>query len=111
MRLKSLTDASGVVTTDATGVAVAGAGESTLQLGVPAVAEVAAVNAAAAKITVGYTVSDALSLSFKHDNNGTADAVNTLGATYTMGALTLGLSGADNDTTDYSVGYAAGPLV
>ena len=103
-------DASGVITTDPTGAATAGAGESTLQLGVPAVAEVAAENAAAAKIAVGYTVSDALSLSFKHDTNGTADAVNTLGATYAMGSLTLGLSGADNDTTDYSVGYAAGPL-
>ena len=66
--------------------------------------------ASASKVTVGYTVSDALSLSFKHDNNGTATAVNTLGATYAMGSLTLGLSGADDDTTDFSVGYAAGPL-
>jgi len=65
---------------------------------------------AAAKVTVGYTVSDALSLSFKHDNKGAADAVNTLGATYAMGSLTLGLSGADDDTTDFSVGYAAGPM-
>jgi len=65
---------------------------------------------AAAKVTVGYTVSDALSLSFKHDNKGASDAVNTLGATYAMGSLTLGLSGADDDTTDFSVGYAAGPM-
>ena len=107
---KIITDATGVVTTTADGSAVAGAGESTLQAGVEAVAAVAAVNAAASKITVGYTVSDALSLSFKHDNNGTAAAVNTIGATYTMGSLTLGLSGADNDTTDFSVGYSAGAL-
>jgi outer membrane protein OmpU len=65
---------------------------------------------AAAKITVGYTVNDALSLSFKNDNKGSAAAVNTLGATYAMGSLTLGLSGADDDTTDFSVGYATGPL-
>ena len=65
----------------------------------------------ASKVTAGYTVSDALSLSFKHDTKGSsADAVNTLGATYAMGSVTLGLSGADDDTTDYSVGYAAGPL-
>jgi len=65
----------------------------------------------ASKVTVGLTVSDALSLSFKHDTKGSsADAVNTLGATYAMGSVTLGLSGADDDTTDYSVGYAAGPL-
>ena len=65
----------------------------------------------ASKVTVGYTVSDALSLSFKHDTKGSsADAVNTLGATYAMGSLTLGLSGADDDTTDFSVGYAAGPM-
>ena len=65
----------------------------------------------ASKVTVGYTASDALSLSFKHDTKGSsADAVNTLGATYAMGSVTLGLSGADDDTTDYSVGYAAGPL-
>ena len=64
----------------------------------------------ASKVTVGLTVSDALSLSFKHDTKGSAEAVNTLGATYAMGSVTLGLSGADDDTTDYSVGYAAGPL-
>ena len=64
----------------------------------------------ASKVTVGFTVSDALSMSFKHDTKGSAAAVNTLGATYAMGSLTLGLSGADDDTTDFSVGYAAGPL-
>ena len=64
----------------------------------------------ASKVTVGFTVSDALSMSFKHDTKGSAAAVNTLGATYAMGSLTLGLSGADDDTTDFSVGYSAGPL-
>ena len=67
-------------------------------------------NNAAAKVTVGYTVSDALSLSFKHDNKGAADAINTVGATYTMGALTLGVSADDNNDNDFSVGYAAGPM-
>ena len=103
-------DSDGTITTDTTGATEAAAGQSTLQAGVEAVTAVDAVNAAAAKITVGYTISDALSLSFKHDNHGTGTAVNTIGATYTMGSLTLGLSGADDDTTDFSVGYSAGPL-
>jgi len=104
------TDADPAIAVDLTGAATAGTGETTVQAGVEAVTAVAAVNAAAAKVTLGYTVSDALSLSFKHDNNGTAAATNTIGATYTMGAMTLGLSGADNDTTDFSLGYTAGAL-
>jgi hypothetical protein len=64
----------------------------------------------ASKVTVGYTVSDALSMSFKHDTKGAATAINTIGATLTMGSLTLGLSADDNNDNDISVGYAAGPL-
>ena len=65
---------------------------------------------AAAKVTVGYTVSDALSMSFKHDNKGAADAINTVSATYTMGALTLTASADDNSDNDFGVGYTAGAL-
>ena len=65
---------------------------------------------AAAKVTVGYTVSDALSMSFKHDNKGAAASINTVGLTFAMGSLTLGLSADDNNDNDISVGYAAGPV-
>jgi outer membrane protein OmpU len=65
---------------------------------------------AAAKVTVGYTVSDALSMSFKHDNKGAGASINTLGATFAMGSLTLGLSADDNNDNNISVGYAAGPV-
>ena len=64
----------------------------------------------ASKVTVGYTVSDALSMSFKHDTKGADTAINTIGATLTMGSLTLGLSADDNNDNDISIGYAAGPL-
>ena len=65
---------------------------------------------AAAKVTVGYTVSDALSMSVKHDNKGASAAINTVSATYTMGALTLTASADDNNDNDFGVGYTAGPL-
>ena len=42
---------------------------------------------AAQKVTLGYTVSDALGLTFKHDTKGAADSINTITATYTMGCL------------------------
>ena len=70
----------------------------------------AATGDSASKVTVGYTVSDALSFSFKHDTKGAATAINTVSATIAMGSLTLGLSADDNNDNDISVGYAAGPL-
>ena len=65
----------------------------------------------ASKVTVGYTVSDTLGLTFKHDTkSGAVDAVNTITAALAMGALTLTVSADDNNDNDLTVGYAAGPL-
>ena len=47
---------------------------------------------AAQKVTLGYTVSDSLSASFKYDTKGAADAITTVGITNVMGAITVGLS-------------------
>ena len=58
----------GVVTTD---------NNAAVEAGDPAVDDNG--GESASKVTVGYTVSDALSLSFKHDTKGAADAVNTCG--------------------------------
>ena len=66
--------------------------------------------AAAQKVTLGYTVSDSLSASFKYDTKGSADAITTVGITNVMGAITVGLSADDNDDWDASVAYTAGPL-
>ena len=66
--------------------------------------------AAAQKVTLGYTVSDALSASFKYDTKGDADAISTFGITNVMGAITVGLSADDNDDWDASVAYTAGAL-
>ena len=66
--------------------------------------------AAAQKVTLGYTVSDSLSASFKYDTKGDADAITTFGITNVMGAITVGLSADDNDDWDASVAYTAGAL-
>ena len=66
--------------------------------------------AAAQKVTLGYTVSDSLSASFKYDTKGDADAITTVGITNVMGAITVGLSADDNDDWDASVAYTAGAL-
>jgi hypothetical protein len=66
--------------------------------------------AAAQKVTIGYTVSDSLSASFKYDTKGDADAISTFGITNVMGAITVGLSVDDNDDWDASVAYSAGAL-
>jgi len=66
--------------------------------------------AAAQKVTLGYTVSDSLSASFKYDTKGDADAISTFGITNVMGAITVGLSVDDNDDWDASVAYTAGAL-
>ena len=65
---------------------------------------------AAQKVTVGYTLSDALGLTFKHDTKGAADSINTVTATYTMGALTLTAAADDNNDNDLTVAYTAGAL-
>ena len=65
---------------------------------------------AAQKVTVGYTLSDALGLTFKHDSKGAADGINTVTATYTMGALTLTAAADDNNDNDLTVAYTAGAL-
>jgi len=65
---------------------------------------------AAQKVTLGYTVSDSLSASFKYDTKGDADAITTVGITNVMGAITVGLSADDNDDWDASVAYTAGAL-
>ena len=65
---------------------------------------------AAQKVTVGYTLSDALGLTFKHDTKGAAEAINTVTATYTMGALTLTAAADDNNDNDLTVAYTAGAL-
>lgn len=65
---------------------------------------------AAQKVTLGYTVSDSLSASFKYDTKGSADAISTFGVTNVMGAITVGLSADDNDDWDASVAYTAGAL-
>ena len=66
--------------------------------------------AAAQKVTLGYTVSDSLSASFKYDTKGDADPISTFGITNVMGAITVGLSADDNDDWDASVAYTAGAL-
>jgi outer membrane protein OmpU len=95
---KIITDASGVVTTTAAGTAVAGTGESTLQLGVPAVANV-----------TGDTNGMGISLSVASGNltsvlnysDGEVLGVDTshvaLGFGVTMDALTVGVNWGEFD--------------
>jgi len=51
---------------------------------------------AASKVTLGYAAGDALSFSLTHDTDGAAEAINSLSATYTMDAISLTVSAADD---------------
>lgn len=98
---KIITDSTGVVVTTAAGTAVAVAGESTLQLGVPAVADV-----------TGDTNGMGISLSVASGNltgvlnysDGEVEGVDTshvaLGIGVTMDALTVGVNWGEFDTAD-----------
>jgi hypothetical protein len=77
---------------------------------------------AASLITLGYAAGDALSFTLKHDTDGSAEAINTLSATYTMDAISLTLSAADDKdharntntskkaSQNMTIAYANGPL-
>jgi hypothetical protein len=77
---------------------------------------------AASKVTLGYAAGDALSFSLTHDTDGAAEAINTLSATYTMDAISLTVSGADDKnharntntggkaSQNMTIAYANGPL-
>jgi hypothetical protein len=77
---------------------------------------------AASLITLGYAAGDALSFTVKHDTDGAAEAINTLSATYTMDAISLTLSAADDKdharntnkskkaSQNMTIAYANGPL-
>ena len=77
---------------------------------------------AASLITLGYAAGDALSFTLKHDTDGAAEAINTLSATYTMDAISLTLSAADDKdharntnkskkaSQNMTIAYANGPL-
>jgi hypothetical protein len=77
---------------------------------------------AASLVSLGYAAGDALSFTLKHDTDGTAEAINTLSATYTMDAITLTASMADDKnharntntggkaSQNLTIAYANGPL-
>ena len=77
---------------------------------------------AASKVTLGYAAGDALSFSLTHDTDGKAEAINTLSATYTMDAISLTVSAADDKnhtrntntskkaSQNMTIAYANGPL-
>jgi hypothetical protein len=77
---------------------------------------------AASLVTLGYAAGDALSFTLKHDTDGAAEAINTLSATYTMDAISLTVSGADDKnharntntgkkaSQNLTIAYANGPL-
>ena len=77
---------------------------------------------AASLITLGYAAGDALSFTLKHDTDGAAEAINTLSATYTMDAISLTVSAADDKdharntnkskkaSQNMTIAYANGPL-
>jgi outer membrane protein OmpU len=77
---------------------------------------------AASLVTLGYAAGDALSFTLKHDTDGAAEAINTLSATYTMDAITLTASMADDKnharntntgkkaSQNLTIAYANGPL-
>jgi len=76
---------------------------------------------AASKVSGTYAAGDALSFTLTHDSQGKREAINTLKAAYTMNALTVSLTAADdkdhvgntNTSTkasqNMSIAYAAGP--
>ncbi|MDB2603028.1 hypothetical protein N9Y59_00065 [Planktomarina temperata] len=77
---------------------------------------------AASLVTLGYAAGDALSFTLKHDTDGAAEAINTLSATYTMDAISLTASMADDKnharntnknkkaSQNMTIAYANGPL-
>ena len=77
---------------------------------------------AASKVSLGYAMGDALSFTLTHDTQGKREAINTLKATYTMDAITLTVSGADDKnhagntntggkaSQNMTIAYANGPL-
>ncbi|MDB3922288.1 porin [Paracoccaceae bacterium] len=66
-------------------------------------------NVSAFKWSVGYDMS-AMSLSFSSDNVDGADAVNKIGVTAPLGALSVSVSADDNEDWDASASYSAGGL-
>ena len=77
---------------------------------------------AASKVSLGYAAGDALSFTLTHDTQGKRDAINTLKASYTMDAITLTASIADDKnhagntntggkaSQNLTIAYANGPL-
>jgi len=96
---KIITDATGVVVTTAAGTAVAAAGESTIQLGVPAVADVTgdtngmgiSLSVASGNLTgvLNYSDGEVLGVDASHV---------ALGIGVTMDALTIGVNWGEFDT-------------
>ena len=66
-------------------------------------------NVSAFKWNVAYDMSG-MSLTFKSDNVDGADAVNTLGVTAPLGALSVTVSADDNEDWNASASYSAGGL-
>ena len=66
-------------------------------------------NVSAFKWSVGYDMST-MSLSFSSDNVDGADAVNKIGVTAPLGALSVSVSADDNEDWDASASYSAGGL-
>jgi hypothetical protein len=72
----------------------------------------------ASKISVGYTMGDAKVTLASDDRDDTADAVQSVGITYKMDAVTVGYTAAStgasgsniNDDYDMSISYTAGAL-
>jgi hypothetical protein len=77
---------------------------------------------AATKVSLGYAAGDALSFTLTHDTQGKREAINTLKASYTMDAITLTASMADDKnhagntnksgkaSQNLTIAYANGPL-
>jgi hypothetical protein len=77
---------------------------------------------AASRVSLGYAAGDALSFTLTHDTDGSAEAINTLKASYTMDAITLTVSGSDDKnharntntgskaSQNMTIAYASGPL-
>ena len=77
---------------------------------------------AASKLSLGYAAGDALSFTLTHDTQGKREAINTLKASYTMDAITLTASMADDKnhagntntsskaSQNLTIAYANGPL-
>ena len=66
-------------------------------------------NVSAFKWNVAYDMSG-MSLTFKSDNVDGADAVNTIGLTAPLGALSVSVSAADNEDWDASASFSSGGL-